>query len=159
MAPGTIGPSAGTTRFHCGFVEIFMEFGFDHVHFLVRDVRALTSYFQDVFGLDLTHYDEDFKGAPYANFRLGEGSLRIRGLREGNVPDALTPELVEGLDHVGFVVRNVGETTAWLEGRGAEVSLPPRNNGIGGRGIAFIRGPGNIRIELCEPPRSDGQKV
>ncbi len=136
-----------------------MEFGFDHVHFLVRDVRALTDYFQDVFGLELTHYDENFKGAPYSIFRLGEGSLRIRGLREGDAPDALAPELVEGLDHVGFVVENVAETAAWLVARGAEMLQAPRNIGIGGRAIAFVRGPGNIRVELCEPPRPDGPKV
>lgn len=136
-----------------------MEFGFDHVHFLVRDVRALTTYFQNVFGLELTHYDEKFKGAPYAIFRLGEGSLRIRGLREGDNPDALSPELVEGLDHVGFAVENVEKTAAWLKGRGAEILQKPQNIGIGGRAIAFIRGPGNIRVELCEFPPSSGGKI
>ena len=136
-----------------------MKFGFDHVHFLVRDVRALTDYFQDIFGLELTHYDENFKGAAYSIFRLGEGSLRIRGLREGDTPDARSPELVEGLDHVGFVVENVAETAAWLEARGAEMLQAPENIGIGGRAIAFIRGPGKIRIELCEPPRPEGQKI
>ncbi len=141
------------------FMEVSMKFGFDHVHFLVRDVRALTDYFQDIFGLELTHYDENFKGAPYSIFRLGEGSLRIRGLREGDEPDALAPELVEGLDHVGFAVEDVEETAAWLEARGAEISMKPQRTGIGGRAIAFIRGPGNIRVELCEPPRPGGQKI
>lgn len=136
-----------------------MKFGFDHVHFLVRDVRALADYFQEVFGLELTHYDENFKGAAYATFQLGEGTLRIRGFREGDAPDAVAPELVEGLDHVGLVVSDVEEAVAWLAGRGAEILMPPRKNGVGGRGIAFIRGPGNIRIELCEPPVPVGQRV
>ena len=128
-----------------------MEFGFDHVHFLVRDVRALSDYLERVFGLELAEYIESHKGAPYAIFRLGEGSLRIRGMREGDAPDAIAPSLVEGLDHVGFAVEDVGAAAAWLEGRGAEILQKPEPTGIGGRAIAFIRGPGNIRIELCGP--------
>lgn len=128
-----------------------MEFGFDHVHFLVRDVRALVNYLERVFGLELVEYIENHKGAPYAIFRLGEGSLRIRGMREGDAPDAIAPSLVEGLDHVGFAVEDVGAAVAWLEGRGAEILQKPEPTGIGGRAIAFIRGPGNIRIELCGP--------
>ena len=30
-----------------------MDFGFDHVHFLVSDVRALTDYFDKVFGMKI----------------------------------------------------------------------------------------------------------
>lgn len=132
-----------------------MKFGFDHIHFLVRDVRALADYFQDVFGMELSHYDEDFKGAPYAIFRLGSGTLRIRGFREGDAPDALAPGLVEGLDHIGVAVDNVEEATDWLESRGAEIWMKPERSGIGGRAIAFIRGPGNIRIEICEREKPD----
>ncbi len=128
-----------------------MEFGFDHVHFLVRDVRALVDYLEQVFGLELVEYIENHKGAPYAIFRLGGGSLRIRGMREGDAPDAVAPSLVEGLDHVGFAVEDVGTAVAWLEARGAEILQKPEPTGIGGRAIAFIRGPGNIRIELCGP--------
>ena len=136
-----------------------MEFGFDHVHFLVRDVRALSDYLERVFGLELVEYIENHKGAPYAIFRLGGdprlggGSLRIRGMREGDAPDAIAPSLVEGLDHVGFAAEDVGAAVAWLEARGAEILQKPEPTGIGGRAIAFIRGPGNIRIELCGPVR------
>jgi catechol 2,3-dioxygenase-like lactoylglutathione lyase family enzyme len=137
-----------------------MEFGFDHVHFLVRDVRALVDYLERLFGLELIEYIEEHKGAPYAIFRLergprlgGGGSLRIRGMREGDAPDAIRPSLVEGLDHVGFATEDVGAAVAWLEARGAEILQKPEPTGIGGRAITFIRGPGNIRIELCGPVR------
>ncbi len=133
-----------------------MEFGFDHVHFLVSDVRALTDYFERVFGMEVFEYLDDHKGAPYSICRLGEGTVRIRGMREGDAPDAREPHLVEGLDHVGFAVDDVEAAADWLEARGAEIMMAPQRTGIGGRAIAFIRGPGNVRIELCERVRLGG---
>ena len=133
-----------------------MEFGFDHVHYLVSDVRALTEYFERVFGMEIVEYIDDHKGAAYAIFRLGGGTLRIRGMREGDVPDTCAPHLVEGLDHVGFAVKDVDASIVWLESRGAEVMDAPQRTGIGGRTIAFVRGPRNVRIELCERVGSDG---
>ena len=140
--------------YFCG--ETAMEFGFDHVHFLVSDVRALTGYFECVFGMEAVEYIDDHKGAAYAIFRLGGGTLQIRGMREGDAPDARAPRFVEGLDHVGFAVEDVDAAVAWLASRGAEVLDAPQRTGIGGRAIAFIRGPGNVRIELCERVRIGG---
>lgn len=136
-----------------------VAFGFDHVHFLVSDVRALTEYFERVFGMKTLEFLDDHKGAAYSIFQLGGGTLRIRGMREGDAPDARQPNLVEGLDHVGFAVDDVGAAVAWLESRGAEVMMAPRKTGIGGRSIAFIKGPGNVRIELCERVSYSGRET
>jgi len=127
-----------------------MDFGFDHVHFLVSDVQALTNYFKNIFGMEVIDYKEDHKGAAYAIFRFGNGTIRIRGMRKDDKPDSRFPELVEGLDHIGLSVENVRSALAWLVSRGAEVFQEPEDTGIGGRPIAFIKGPGNIRIELCQ---------
>jgi predicted enzyme related to lactoylglutathione lyase len=70
-------------------------------------------------------------------------------MREDDAPDAREPNLVEGLDHIGFAVDDVEAAVKWLESRGAEVMMAPQRTGIGGRSIAFIKGPGNVRIELC----------
>ena len=130
-----------------------MDFRYDHVHFLTRDVRAMADFFERIFGLEAISYEEDFKGAPYASFRLGEGDLRIRGYRAGDEPDAVAPGLVHGLDHLGVAVDDVASTVARLEERGAEVLMDPVPAGVGGRMIAFVRGPENIRVEICERPR------
>jgi catechol 2,3-dioxygenase-like lactoylglutathione lyase family enzyme len=139
--------------------ENSVEFGFDHVHFLVSDVRVLTEYFERVFGMETLEFLDDHKGAAYSIFQLGGGTLKIRGMRDEDAPDARHPNLVEGLDHVGFAVDDVEASVAWLESRGAEVLMPPRNTGIGGRSIAFIKGPGNVRIELCERVSYSGPKI
>ena len=127
-----------------------MDFGFDHVHFLVSDVRALTDYFDKVFGMKIIDYKENHKGAAYAILRFGDGTLRIRGMRENDDPDSRFSELVEGLDHIGLSVENVRNALAWLVSRGAEVFQEPEDTGIGGRTIAFMKGTGNIKFELCQ---------
>tara|TARA_B110000014_G_scaffold241104_1_gene209677 strand:- start:862 stop:1260 length:399 start_codon:yes stop_codon:yes gene_type:complete len=127
-----------------------MDFGFDHVHFLVSDVQTLTDYFEKVFGMEVIDYKEDHKGAAYTIFKFGNGTLRIRGMRKDDKPDSRCPDLVEGLDHIGLSVKNVRSALTWLVSRGAEVFQEPEDTGIGGRTIAFIKGPGNIRIELCQ---------
>ena len=134
-----------------------MEFRYDHVHFLTRDVRAMADFFENVFELELISCEEDFKGAPYAIYKLGEGDLRIRGYRPGDDPDAVAPALTHGLDHLGVAVDDVAASVARLEERGAEVSMPPVPAGVGGRMIAFIKGPENIRVEICERPGTSGE--
>ncbi len=133
-----------------------MEFRYDHVHFLTRDVRAMGDFFENVFELECISYEEDFKGAPYAIYKLGEGDLRIRGYRTGDAPDAVAPALTHGLDHLGVAVDDVEAAVARLAERGAEVVMAPVPAGVGGRMIAFVRGPENVRIEICERPRSAG---
>ncbi len=117
----------------------------------------MADFFEKIFELDLISYEEDFKGAPYAIYKLGEGDLRIRGYRPGDDPDAVGPELTHGLDHLGVAVDDVAASVAHLEERGAEVAMPPVAAGVGGRMIAFIKGPENIRIEICERPGSSGE--
>lgn len=134
-----------------------MEYRYDHVHFLTRDVRAMTDFFERVFELELLSYEEDFKGAAYSILKLGEGDLRIRGYRPGDAPDAVAPELTHGLDHLGVAVDDVEAAVARLVERGAEVDMAPVAAGVGGRMIAFIKGPENIRVEICERPRASGE--
>lgn len=134
-----------------------MEYRYDHVHFLTHDVRALADFFENVFELEMISYEENFKSAPYAILKLGDGDLRIRGYRPGDKPDAVAPMLTHGLDHLGVAVDDVEAAVARLVERGAEVDMAPLPAGVGGRMIAFIKGPENIRIEICERPRSTGE--
>ena len=127
-----------------------MEFGFDHIHYVCADVRAFAEYFQKIFDAEIVRYDEDFKGSPNAAIQIGNLVIFARGVRPGETPDSVGPELVQGLDHFGFGVPDVKASVEWLRNKGAEIMLEPVRRGIGGRMIAYVRGPGNIRIELCE---------
>ena len=129
-----------------------MEFGLDHVHYVCADAKSFAAYFQDVFDAELVRYDEDFKGSPNAAIRIGGLMIFACGVRPGETPDSVGPELVQGLDHFGFGVADVEAAVERLRGRGAEIMMEPARLGVGGRMIAYVRGPGNIRIELCENP-------
>ena len=127
-----------------------MEFGFDHIHYVCADVKAFAEYFQNVFDAEIIRYDEDFKGSPNAAIQIGHLVIFARGIRPEETPDSVGPELVQGLDHFGFGVPDVEAAVEWLRDKGAEIMVEPVRRGIGGRMIAYVRGPGNIRIELCE---------
>ena len=100
--------------------------------------------------MKIIDYKGNHKGAAYAILRFGDGTLRIRGMRENDDPDSRFSELVEGLDHIGLSVENVRNTLGWLVSRGAKVFQEPEDTGIGGRTIAFMKGTGNIKFEVCQ---------
>jgi len=128
-----------------------MEFKFDHVHLLCRDVDGMVAFFQRIFGAERISYNPDFKGSASAVIRLGDMRIFVRGLRPGETPEAIAPNNVQGLDHFGIGVDDVEEAAKWLKARGAVYSVEPRPTGMGGRMISYIRGPENIDIEIIGP--------
>tara|TARA_B110000014_G_C19773753_1_gene402557 strand:+ start:94 stop:483 length:390 start_codon:yes stop_codon:yes gene_type:complete len=127
-----------------------MSFRLDHVHIVSNDVDVMSSFFQRLFLAKVLSYDEKLKGAPNTVLEFGGLRIFIRGVRPGEEPDASSPELVQGLDHFGLEVENVQESANILRSRGANFIVDPEASGVGGRMIAFISGPENVRIELCE---------
>ncbi len=128
-----------------------MEFKFDHVHLLCRDVDGMVDFFERIFGGERISYNPDFKGSASAVIRLGNMRIFVRGLRPGETPEAIAPDSVQGLDHFGIGVDDVEEAAKWLKARGAVYSVEPRPTGMGGRMISYIRGPENIDIEIVGP--------
>jgi len=128
-----------------------MEFEFDHVHLVCKDVKEMVAYFERIFGAEEESYTDDFKGAPAAVIQLGSMRVLVRGLRPGEKPDAVAPIRVQGLDHFGVQVADVVKAADWLRARGAEFTVEPGPAGMGGRMIAFVRGPENIDIEIVGP--------
>ena len=127
-----------------------MKFGWDHVHFVCRDAEGMASYFEKVFGAERVRVDENLRGARNITLQLGNCRLMVRSLRPGGGVDAQAPRLVEGLDHLGLSIDDLKAACPVLKERGARFTVEPAA-GVGGRLIAFVEGPENIRIELCEP--------
>jgi catechol 2,3-dioxygenase-like lactoylglutathione lyase family enzyme len=128
-----------------------MDFKFDHVHLVCRDVDTMVEFFERIFGAERVSYNPDFKGSPSAVIRLGSMRVFVRGLRPGEIADAVAPNRVQGLDHFGISVDDVEKAAEWLKTRGAEFTVEPMQGGMGGRMISFIRGPENIDIEIVGP--------
>ena len=127
-----------------------MKFGWDHVHFVCRDPEGMASYFEKGFGAERARVDANLRGAMNITLQLGGCRLMVRSLRPGEGFDAQAPRLVEGLDHLGLSIDDLKAAYPVLKGRGAKFTVEPAA-GVGGRLIAFVEGPENIRIELCEP--------
>jgi catechol 2,3-dioxygenase-like lactoylglutathione lyase family enzyme len=128
-----------------------MEFSFDHVHLVCRDVDGMASFFNRIFDAERISYNQDFNGSASAVLRLGSMRIFVRGIRADENPDAVAPDTVQGLDHFGVGVDDVYEAAKWLKARGAEFSVEPAPRGMGGRIISYIRGPENIDIEIVGP--------
>ena len=128
-----------------------MEFNFDHVHLVCGDADGMVEFFERIFGAERISYNPDFNGAPSAVIRLGSMRIFIRGLRDDEIPDAVAPNRVQGLDHFGICVEDVEEAARWLKARGAVFSVEPVRRGMGGRMISYIRGPENVDIEIVGP--------
>ena len=94
-----------------------MEFKFDHVHLVCRDVDGMVDFFERIFGAERISYNPDFKGAPSAVIRLGDMRIFVRGTRPGETPEAVAPDSVQGLDHFGIGVADVEKAAEWLKAR------------------------------------------
>ena len=128
-----------------------MDFDFDHVHIVSKDVEAMLSYFERVFGAQRISYNPDFRGSEFAFVALGSVRVGVRGIRPDETMDSVAPDRVQGLDHFGVIVKDFDETVKWLKGRGAEFSMEPTKIESSGRMVAFVRGPDNVDIELLGP--------
>jgi catechol 2,3-dioxygenase-like lactoylglutathione lyase family enzyme len=128
-----------------------MEFAFDHVHLVCKDVDGMVDWFKKIFDAERISYSADFKGSPSAVIKLGNMRVFVRGIRPGEKPDAIAPTRTQGLDHFGVTVDDVEKAAEWLKARGAEFSVLPTRGGMGGRLISFVKGPENIDIEIVGP--------
>lgn len=116
--------------------------GFHHVHLRVTDPEGSYKWYQQMFGGDRAK----LKGM-------------IEGLRYGNVwllAQAAKPgEQVPGsagttIDHIGWRPQVLDTTAAALKAKGATFTTEPRD--AGPLRIAFLDGPGGVRIELVQRP-------
>jgi len=55
-----------------------MDYAFDHVHIICRDLGAMSAYFEKVFGAEEIYREDNFHGAPNAVMRLGSARFFLR---------------------------------------------------------------------------------
>jgi catechol 2,3-dioxygenase-like lactoylglutathione lyase family enzyme len=116
--------------------------GFHHVHLRVTDPEGSFKWYQEMFGGERAK----LKG-------------RIEGLRYGNVwllaqtakpGEQVPPTAGSAIDHIGWRPANLDETAASLKTKGITFTTEPR--AAGNLRIAFLEGPGGVRIELVQRP-------
>jgi catechol 2,3-dioxygenase-like lactoylglutathione lyase family enzyme len=124
-----------------------MELTFDHVHLRSPDPEATATWFETMLGAQVIRSMS--QGAPRIDLKIGGQDIFIApvGPDDKVNPAPVTP--VQGLDHIGFFVRDFDSAVAALKAKGVVFTAEPYNPRPGLR-ICFIRGPQGISIELLE---------
>ena len=119
---------------------------YDHIHLRSQDPMATAQYFNKMFDAKILESVQS-DGQPRIDLDINGLIIFIAKADENTPPAIREPHL--GLDHFGLRVDNLAEAAAELKSKGAEFASEPRDLRPGLK-IAFVRAPGDIRIELLE---------
>lgn len=121
--------------------------GLDHVHVICQNVEEAVQYFKRVFeGQEVSR--GEVRGLPMVRVEVQGVPVNLMGT-EPNAGRLIPGKGSRGLDHFGFKVKDMEQTIADLQKKGARVTLGPSVTSAGIK-YAFIEGPESIRIELVE---------
>ena len=119
---------------------------YDHIHLRSLAPMETAKYFETMFGAKIIESIQT-DGQPRIDLDINGLTIFIAAADDSVPPGPVDPHL--GLDHFGFKVDNLEQAAAELKEKGAEFAQEPEQIRPGIK-IAFIRAPGNVRIELVE---------
>ncbi len=119
---------------------------YDHIHLRSVDPMGTARYFNKMFDAKIMESTQS-DGQPRVDLDVNGLIIFIAKAGEDTPPSLRDPHL--GLDHFGFRVENLDEAVTELKSRGAEFAVEPYTLRPGLK-IAFVRAPGDVRIELLE---------
>ena len=119
---------------------------YDHIHLRSRDPMETARYFNKMFDAKIMESIQS-DGQPRVDLDVNGLIIFIAKAGEDTPPGLRDPHL--GLDHFGFRVEDLDEAVTELKSRGAEFAVEPYTLRPGLK-IAFVRAPGDVRIELLE---------
>jgi lactoylglutathione lyase len=116
--------------------------GFHHVHLRVADPEGSFKWYQQMFGGDRAKLKGMIEGVRY-----GGVWLLAQAAKPG---EQVPPTAGSAIDHIGWRPEVLDTTAAALKTKGATFTTEPR--AAGNLRIAFLDGPGGVRIELVQRP-------
>ena len=119
---------------------------YDHIHLRSRDPMATAQYFNKMFDAEILESVQT-DGQSRIDIDVNGLMIFIAAADDTTPAGPVDPHL--GLDHFGFRVENLAEAAVELKAKGAEFSVEPKDLRPGLK-IAFVRAPGDVRIELLE---------
>lgn len=140
--------------------------GFDHVHLISRDAKAAADWYREMFGGEIVAVQENLRGAPQIDVRIGGVTIVIRGGRPGEVPattqpfrhfDGYSSHDEWGIDHFGFTYR--GDLRAFceeLKGKGVRMAVEAWEFKPG-LVLCYVAAPDGVSIELIQASGPAGQ--
>ena len=126
-----------------------VTYSYDHIHLRSREPMDTARYFNQMFGAEIKESIQS-DGQSRVDIDINGLIIFIAKAEESTPAGPVDPDV--GLDHFGLRVENLDAAAADLKAKGAEFSMEPKDLRPGLR-IAFVRAPGDVRIELLE--RSD----
>ncbi len=123
-----------------------VTYSYDHIHLRSRDPMATAQYFNKMFDAKIL---ESIQSDGQQRIDLDINGLIIFIAKADDAVPAGPVEPHLGLDHFGLRVDNLAQAVAELKEKGAEFAVEPRDLRPGLK-IAFVRAPGDVRIELLE---------
>ncbi len=117
------------------------KLGFHHITVVTPDPSAELAWFAGTFGGKIAKYENSLDGINYGGVWL----FASKGSGE--------PSAGHSIDHIGFRPVNVDASVAAMKAKNVKVTTEPRPlvlpSGAAMR-LAFIEGPGGVRIELVQ---------
>ena len=132
---------------------------FDHIHLISRDAQAAADWYCDIFGGEVAQVQENLRGAPQIDVRIGGVTLVIRGQRPGEAPAATRPMRAFdgysshdewGTDHFGFSYRgDLRAFCAELKRKGVRMAVEPWEFKPG-MVLCYVAAPDGVSIEMIQ---------
>lgn len=132
---------------------------FDHIHLISPDPESAVGWYCEMFGGEVSRVQENLRGAPQIDVRVGGMTLVIRGQRPGEQPAATKPMQhfdgysshdEWGTDHFGFTYR--GDLRAFcddLKRKGVRMAVEPWEFKPG-MVLCYVAAPDGVSIELIQ---------
>ena len=131
-----------------------MPFRIHHIHIKAADPRSCAEWWEKAFAIKILGDETRVFGDRFIRCTAEDGGMAvtISGPRTGEklAPADASPRF--GLEHFAFESQNLEADIARLLELGAELQEAPVQVPNGPR-VAFLRVPGDVRIELVELPK------
>jgi catechol 2,3-dioxygenase-like lactoylglutathione lyase family enzyme len=131
----------------------------DHIHLISRDPAGAVEWYKEMLGGEVTRIQDDLRGAPQFDVRVGGQTVVIRGVRPGE--DPADPRPIQqftgysshngrGIDHFGLTYR--GDLRAFcdeLKRKGVVMAVEPWEFKPG-LVLCYVAAPDGVSIELIQ---------
>jgi len=140
---------------------------FDHIHLISRDPKAAADWYREMLGGEVTAVQENLRGAPQLDVRVGGMTIVIRGRRHGEHPtetkpmhhfDGYSSQDAWGTDHFAFTYH--GDLLAFcaeLKRKGVRMTVEPWEFKPG-MVLCYVAAPDGVSIELIQVGSSDEEE-
>ncbi len=131
-----------------------LAYHINHLHIKTRDPKGAADWFVKALNFTILSDAQRDVGDRFIRCAAEDGQMRVNfsSERTGETLPVAPAGVYLGLEHFGIDSADIHADIERLTGLGATLSEGP-NAGLGGQFVAFLQTPGEVRIELIQPPK------